>query len=95
MPTLPTLAPTLNEGKVKPLARLSRTLGCTLNTAPFDFSGHPALSVPVGFSSPVGDASVKLPVGMQLVGRHYEDLLCLQVAAVWEHSNKWKDIYVS
>ncbi len=95
MPTLPTLAPKLIEGKIGSLARLSRTLGCTLNTAPFDFSGHPSLSIPVGFASPLDDPSVKLPVGMQLVGRQYEDLLCLQVAAVWEKANNWKGIYAS
>lgn len=94
MPTLPTLAPRLNTEKLGPLARLSRTLGCTLNTAPYNFSGHPALSLPVGFSSPVDDTAVKLPVGMQVVGRQYEDLPCLQLAAVWEKANNWKDIYM-
>jgi amidase len=52
------------------------------------------VSIPVGLSSPVDDPTVKLPVGMQVVGRQYEDLACLQLAAVWEKANNWKEIYM-
>ena len=94
-PTLPALAPTLNNANMGPLARLNRTLGCTLNTAPFDFTGHPAISVPVGFASPADAPNVKLPVGLQIIGRQYDDLLCMQIAAVWEKANNWREIYAS
>ncbi|KAL1889950.1 hypothetical protein Sste5346_008528 [Sporothrix stenoceras] len=99
MPTAPMLTQktaTAAEKKEKgmgPLALLNRNLGVTHNTAPFDFSGHPALSLPVGLASPVDDPDVKLPVGMQIVGRQYEDLVCMQVAAVWEKENDWKSLY--
>ncbi|CAK7240815.1 MAG: hypothetical protein STHCBS139747_002263 [Sporothrix thermara] len=76
-----------------PLRLINRNMGVTYNTAPFDFSGHPALSLPVGFASPADDPMVKLPVGMQLVGRQYEDGLCLQAAAVWERENEWQKCY--
>ena len=37
-----------------------------LNTRPFNFTRHPALSVPCG-------KSFGLPIGMQWVGRDYDD----------------------
>lgn len=53
-------------------------------------SGHPALSIPVGFSPALEDPSVRLPVGLQLVGRKFEDALLLKVAASWENRYDWK-----
>ena len=47
-------------------------LGNLHNTSPFNVSGHPALSVPVpGVSG--------LPIGLQVVGRHFEDATVLSV----------------
>ncbi|EXJ85251.1 hypothetical protein A1O3_05926 [Capronia epimyces CBS 606.96] len=76
-----------------PFDRLKRTTGITANTAPFNASGHPALSMPVGWSPAQDDPSVLLPVGMQLVGRKFEDLLLLKVAASWEKQNDWRQNY--
>lgn len=53
-------------------------------------SGHPAISIPVGFVPAREDANVRLPAGMQLVGRKYEDVDCLKVAAAWEKAYDWK-----
>ena len=47
------------------------------NTAPFDVTGHPALSVPC---QPAGS----LPIGLMVVGRHFADRTVLQVAAAVE-----------
>jgi amidase len=47
------------------------------NTAPFDVTGNPALSVPAGFSD-------GLPVGLMLVGRHFEDATVLRAGHVFE-----------
>jgi amidase len=44
------------------------------NTAPFNYTGHPAISVPYAMSD-------GLPIGVQLVGRHFDDALLLRVAA--------------
>lgn len=55
------------------------------NTQPYNYTGHPALAVPVGKSG-------GLPVSMQLVGRFFDDPLLLQVAYAYEHSVDWDSI---
>ena len=47
------------------------------NTAPFDISGHPAISVPAGLAD-------GLPVGMMIVGKRFDDATCLRVAHAFE-----------
>jgi amidase len=56
------------------------------NTQPFNYTGHPALSVPVGKSS------AGLPASMQLIGRFFDDPLLLRVAYAYEHSVDWEDM---
>jgi amidase len=73
-----------------PLKMLSRTIGATYNTATFNSTGHPGLSLPVGFVTAQDDKNVFLPTGLQIVGRKFEDLTCLKVAASWEEKNDWK-----
>jgi amidase len=48
-------------------------------------TGHPAISVPCGFT-PEG-----LPVGVQIVGRHQDDFGVLQLAYAFEQATQlWK-----
>jgi amidase len=47
------------------------------NTCPFDVSHHPAVSVPCGTSD-------GLPVGMMLVGRHFDEATLYRVAHAYE-----------
>ena len=49
-------------------------------TLPWDLTGSPAISVPFGFSSD------GLPIGVQVVGRHFDELTLLQVARGLEAS---------
>jgi amidase len=56
------------------------------NTQPFNYTGHPALALPVGKSS------AGLPVSMQLVGRFFDDPLLLRVAYAYEHGTDWEAI---
>jgi aspartyl-tRNA(Asn)/glutamyl-tRNA(Gln) amidotransferase subunit A len=46
-------------------------------TYPFNFSGHPAASVPCGFVD-------GLPVGLQIVGPRYREDLVLRASRAWE-----------
>ncbi len=52
---------------------------------PFNFSGHPAASVPCGFTEK------GLPVGLQIVGRRFDDLGVLQASAAFEAARPWAD----
>ncbi|KAI0003565.1 amidase signature enzyme [Xylariaceae sp. FL0662B] len=94
MPTLPYPPPRLPEPGVDegPLKFLSRGIRLVSNTCPFNNSGHPALSLPIGFVPAVDDPSVKLPTAMQIVGRKYADADCLKVAAAWESAFDWKKL---
>jgi amidase len=56
------------------------------NTLPFNYTGHPALALPVG------KASDGLPVSMQLVGRFFDDPLLMRVAYAYQHSTDWDTI---
>jgi amidase len=64
---------------------LKRGIGLSANTMAYNFTGHPALAVPVGKSD-------GLPVSMQLVGRFFDDPLLLQAAYAYEHSVDWDRI---
>ena len=93
MPTLPAVPGPISEpGDAGPLERLSRSIGMTYNTAPFNSTGHPALTLPVGFAPARDNEKVKLPVGMQFVGRKFEDLTLMRIGAAWEKANEWKKL---
>lgn len=78
--------------KLGVLGMLSRTIGATYNTATFNSTGHPGLSLPVGMVTAQDDKNVWLPTGLQIVGRKFEDLTCLKVAASWEKRHDWRGI---
>ena len=87
-PTMPTEAfaaggppPSVIDGEPVPL------LGATPFTYPFNLSGHPAASVPAGFTSG------GLPVGLQIIGPRHRDDLVLQAAYAYEEKRPWKDRY--
>jgi Asp-tRNA(Asn)/Glu-tRNA(Gln) amidotransferase A subunit family amidase len=55
-------------------------------TVSYNYTGHPALAVPVGKSS------AGLPVSMQLVGRFFDDPLLMRVAHAYQHATDWDKI---
>lgn len=61
-------------------------LGWTGFSYPFNLTGQPAASVPVGF------ASDGLPVGLQIVGRWRDDLSVLKAAAAFEEMAPWQSV---
>jgi len=48
-------------------------LDVTFNTSPLDLSGHPALTVPCG------TCEEDMPVGMQIIGRHFDEMMVYRV----------------
>ncbi len=72
-PTMPAAAPSF-EG----FARMSKDLAPPPFTSLFSLTGHPAVSVPSGWTSS------GLPVGLQLATRRNDDFFLLQVAEAFE-----------
>jgi aspartyl-tRNA(Asn)/glutamyl-tRNA(Gln) amidotransferase subunit A len=54
-------------------------------TFPFNMTGHPACSVPAGFTKQ------GLPIGLQIVGRRFEDVTVFRAAAAFERARPWAD----
>ncbi|MGH7895631.1 MAG: amidase, partial [Candidatus Binatia bacterium] len=52
-------------------------------TRPFNLSGHPACSVPCGFTAG------GLPIGMQFVGRPFDEATVLRAADAWQGLSDW------
>jgi aspartyl-tRNA(Asn)/glutamyl-tRNA(Gln) amidotransferase subunit A len=51
---------------------------------PFNITGHPAASIPCGWSL------AGLPVGLQVVGPRFADARVLQFCAAWERAFDWR-----
>jgi aspartyl-tRNA(Asn)/glutamyl-tRNA(Gln) amidotransferase subunit A len=83
-PTVPVAA--FEAGLDSPVRHGVQTsyLGWTGFTYPFNLSGHPAATMPCGFTQD------GLPVGLQLVGRMGEDALVLRAAAAFEALRPWR-----
>ncbi len=82
LPTTPMPAPLLTESGSAPpgVDELKRR---TRRTAPFNLLGGPALSLPCGFTAG------GLPVGLQIVGRDFEDDLVLRAAHAFQLRTDW------
>lgn len=94
MPTTPFVAPANVDWKHgdSPMEALKPSMGITTNTAIFDVTGHPAMSLPVGFAPAREDPNVMLPVGMQLVGGLWQEQKILDAGLAWESAVDWKSI---
>jgi aspartyl-tRNA(Asn)/glutamyl-tRNA(Gln) amidotransferase subunit A len=64
----------------QPVTPFTLWIGLTL---PFDLTGSPALSVPCGFSA------AGLPIGLQLVGRAWNEATVLRLGAAYERATPW------
>ncbi|MDY6892094.1 MAG: amidase family protein [Chloroflexota bacterium] len=81
------LTPTLTEPPpcvdfIEPLG----FLGWMSFTNPFNFTGQPAASIPAGWTKD------GLPIGLQIVGRAYDEATVLQAAAAFEKASPWKHV---
>ncbi|HEX9896812.1 MAG TPA: amidase [Dehalococcoidales bacterium] len=56
-------------------------------TYPFNITGQPAASVPCGFTRD------GLPVGLQIVGRRYDEASVLKASVAFERAKPWADKY--
>jgi len=85
MPTTPMKATPLPPADADLALWCQRAFEMLPNTAPFDVSGHPAMSIPCGMSD-------GLPVGMMLVGRRYEESSIYRAAGAFEAAGDWRQM---
>ena len=87
-PTLAVPPFPLGQDNADPLpGQPSRPLGWTPFTYPFNLTGHPAISVPCGFTA------AGLPVGLQIVGARFDDLGVLRAARALEQIQPWAAVW--
>jgi aspartyl-tRNA(Asn)/glutamyl-tRNA(Gln) amidotransferase subunit A len=83
-PATPLVAPVLGEREAAlgdgPSDVRAALLRCT---RPFNFSGHPACAAPCGFT-PGG-----LPIGLQIVGRPFDEATVLRVVDAYQRVTDW------
>jgi aspartyl-tRNA(Asn)/glutamyl-tRNA(Gln) amidotransferase subunit A len=78
-PATPMPAPALDERQVTLGDGVADVRSALLRfTRPFNFSGHPACAVPCGFTE------AGLPIGMQLVGRPFDEVTVLRAADAFQ-----------
>ena len=85
-PTLPIVAPRVADldrpvtidGRAEEVGMAMLRL-----TFPFNISGQPALSVPCGFSS------AGMPIGLQIVGRQFDDATVLRIGHTYQRDTDW------
>lgn len=78
-PTVPTVAYEAERcfPRDTPLGRFGHTMSHFPFTWPFNFSGQPAISIPCGFAE-------KMPVGLQIVAKRFDDSGCISAAIALE-----------
>jgi amidase len=83
MPTLPMTATPLPAADAPVDEVIQRAFEILPNTAPFDCTHHPAMSLPCGMAD-------GLPVGLMLVGKMYDEETIYRAAAAFEGGVDWK-----
>ncbi|MCH9675719.1 MAG: amidase [Gammaproteobacteria bacterium] len=58
-------------------------LNSPMQTMPFNVTGNPAMSVPIGFSRS------RLPLSMQIVGRYFDESIVVRVGHAYEQATAW------
>ena len=78
LPTTPIPAPRIEGTQAIEAARQ-----LTRFTAPFNLAGLPALSVPCGFTDE------KLPIGLQIISKHWGEAKALRAGRTFEKATEW------
>ncbi len=84
VPTLPVVAPAIADKKLSTGRSLEDVRLALLRlTRPANLTGLPAISVPCGFSAQ------QLPIGLQLIGRYFDEASVLRAAYSYECATPW------
>jgi amidase len=82
MPTTPMKAHRYRPN-LRPADLIAHDWNMLGNTAPFDVTGHPSMSVPCGKSD-------GLPVGLMLTAKHFDEMALIRIADAFERSGHAK-----
>jgi amidase len=82
LPTVPMKATPIPKEDATPQEITRRSWEPTRNTCPFNVTGHPAISLPCGMED-------GRPIGLMLVGRHWDEATIYRVAAAFERCGDW------
>jgi Asp-tRNA(Asn)/Glu-tRNA(Gln) amidotransferase A subunit family amidase len=78
LPTTPIPAPLIEgTGPIQAARQLTRF------TSPFNLTGLPALSIPCGYTK------IGLPVGLQIISKHWDEAMILQAGYAFEQAAGW------
>lgn len=83
---LPTMAipPLEHDDQLDRVEQMGREPPIIANTCLFDFTGHPAITIPCGS---IGS----LPVGLMMVGAHFDESTLLSLADAFESAVDWEN----
>ena len=83
MPTMPMKSQPLPPPNCPREEYFARALEMIGNTCPFDITHHPAMTLPCGFVD-------GLPIGVMLIGKHYDEATIYRAAYTFEQTGDWK-----
>jgi aspartyl-tRNA(Asn)/glutamyl-tRNA(Gln) amidotransferase subunit A len=82
-PTTPGTAPRYDQALYEFEAPEPITISAVRTSCPANLTGLPALSVPCGFSS------AGLPIGLQIIGRPFDEATVLRVGQAYQSATEW------
>ncbi len=85
MPTVPVKAMPMPDAQASRTEYLHAAHGLSINTTPFNISHHPAMNVPCGMAD-------GLPIGMMLIGRHFDEATVYRAAYAFEQAGDWRTL---
>jgi aspartyl-tRNA(Asn)/glutamyl-tRNA(Gln) amidotransferase subunit A len=84
VPTLPIPAPRIDEETVEVNSHRETVRSALVRlNRPANLCGLPALTVPCGLTR------ARLPIGLQIIGRPFEESMLLQIARAYERATEW------
>lgn len=83
-PPAPIAAPRIGESVVRIRGEEETVRSALVRVSrPANFTRHPAISIPCGFTSE------SMPIGLQLIGRHWDEACLLEIAGFYESETDW------
>jgi amidase len=82
LPTTVMKATPIPDKNASPQEITRRSWEATRNTCPFNVTGHPAISIPCGMED-------GRPIGLMLVGKHWDERTIYRASAAFERSGDW------